>query len=180
MDSRQAALRYLGSLCDPPVEDPSEYFKDGHLDSWVRYYNDFLSSPKNAQVIKSSHGRNLNATTIACFVYLIKLIYKDLDGVTKGKWAHYIPMKKLNEFSIFNYALNLCGHIKNSITSTKNDCWLSDSVNEQGYPQFKFTECEIRMDTLQQGTRILSVKDGYSTVIIAHRWACSLKYKVMA
>ena len=57
--------------------------------------------------------------------------------------------------------------------------WVIQQMN-MALPQFKFTDCEIRKDYQQQGTRILSIPGGYKQVILAHRWACSLQHKVMS
>jgi len=171
---KEEAYIFLGSLCIPVTKDPHRFFLENNLESWVRYYRAFLIDPIKSKVVKK-RIQKLGCQTIVCFVNLIHLIWIDIDGVEAKKWEPTFFGRKVNDFSQFNFALNVCLSIKNDIDCIKDSCWLSEKVNNNGYPESHYTEVEVTCHTKQQGTRIYSIEGGFDSPILVHRWVCSLK-----
>lgn len=174
-DIKEEAFVFLGSLCNPITKDPSIYFLDECLESWVRFYRAFLIQPKKGKVVKNK-VKKLDCQTIACFVELVHLIWIDIDGVEQKRWDPTFLGQIVNDFSHFNFALNLCiNHLKSRVDSIERDCWISDKLDQHGYPLCHFTETNVKCVNKQQGTRILAVDGGFNKQVRVHRWVCSLK-----
>ncbi len=179
---KKASYNYLVFL-NRSLKPPHKYINPACLDSWVRFYHEYLT-PKNNTPFRTKM-KKLSLRGILSFIHLLDLIWSDIDASEEGSSLTYFEKfysKKVSALSIFNMALNMCLNIKSpnferfKITL---DCWLSDSVDEYGYPNVHFKEMEIKWINTQ-GHRLKVIKDSIDIQIKSHRWICSLLYNIQS
>lgn len=140
---------------------------------WIRFYNTFMIDG-NCKALKKSVN-SLSQKKFTCFVILVKHIWNYIDNVEVGKWVGFFK-KNINAYSLFNFALNACDHIKEHITMMTKDCWLySGTIKDDGYVQVHFHELELSFKPTQ-GYRYFSLPGGFNKPIFIHKWVCSLLY----
>jgi len=160
MDMEQASYLFLATLFgvnNNNAERLNDHFNLTQLRAWVVFFASFLGLDLYLPY-KSRLQRILDTRTkVLCFVEAVNIIIRHIRDFHNGL-VDYTFIRGITTFSLFNYGMNACSYITNNVNNVYRDCWLTNgNINNDGYLELKFTDVEVRIDTQQQGRRILAV-----------------------